>query len=217
MTSLLRFAKSGFTLHSLLSCMELFVLLSVIYAVVRHWQQSGKETLIVHSKNTLKTSLAMLARSGIPGLQWGAARLLSKSSTTLTRIEGKGKARYAPIAFVFVFCAVTLAVVYHVRPKIEYLKDVQVLQRINDYDFRYQIVDPDTREWNEFVWTGCHDYVPTREIQSGTTILWIKYVEDKSQSCQEIGWDNLGYKLWRDTNDHPILATFARQTATPRP
>jgi hypothetical protein len=114
---------------------------------------------------------------------------------------------------VFVFCAVCLAAVYHSRTKIEYLRDVQVLDRLNDYDFSYQIVDPDTREWNEFIWTGCHDYIPTREIRKGATILWIKYVEDKADSCQEIGWDNLGYKLWRDANDHPILTAFARQTA----
>jgi hypothetical protein len=133
----------------------------------------------------------------------------------MTSFSRKGSARYAPIAFVLLFSMGWVAFAYHARPKIERLRDVQILERINDYDFRYQVVDPDTREWNEFIWKGCHDYVPTQEIQSGVTLLWIKYVEDKAQSCQEVGWDNLGYKLWRDDNDNPIHATGAGQAAAP--
>jgi hypothetical protein len=214
MTFLVNYVRSGFTLHWLLSCTESFVLLSATYAVVRSWRLSGKEVLLTRWRNTLRSWLVMPARSGIPVLRSVAAKLLARSSTTLTRIDPRGAARYASIIFAFASCAILLAVAYHSKPTIEYLKNVQVIQRINDYDFRYQVVDPDTREWNEFIWKGCRDYVPTHEIQAGATILWVKYVEDKQESCQEIGWDNLGYKLWRDENDHPIIATFTHAGQT---
>ena len=207
------FALSGFTLHPWLSLVELCFFLSAIYAVAMSaWKRSK-----IRQRNMPTSWQVMPVRFATLAPPWVVAKLRFISSITRTWTRGRGSARYAPVVFAFVLCVVWLGFAYSTKPKIERLTSVQILERVNAYDFRYQIVDPDTREWNEFVWKGCHDYVPTWEIRAGATLLWIKYVEDKTQSCQEVGWDNLGYKLWRDQNDNPIIATFAGQTTASRP
>lgn len=141
------------------------------------------------------------------------SRFWSKSRNVRTRIEGG--ISYWPVWF----CALTVVclsfVAYSMMPKkYEYVTNVHILKRTSEYNWKYEVMDPDTREWREFSWTGCHDYIPTHEIQAGATLLWIKYKENKVESCQEVGYDNLGYKLWRDENDKPILTALPRQTAT---
>jgi hypothetical protein len=221
------FARRPYTLHSWLLLAEWVLLplsLAGLYVAISSWQKvrgpnRDLDTQPLKSDSTI-TSAAPGWNWSMLSTAWESWQLrLSARYQKLPFLNGlrdkryppkRGWAKYAPILFAFVFCAVWIAVAYHSKPRVEYLKDVQILERLNDYDFRYQIVDPDTREWNEFIWTGCHDYIPTREIQRGATLLWIKYVEDKTQSCQEVGWNNLGYKLWRDQNDHPVFTTVPR-------
>lgn len=84
------------------------------------------------------------------------------------------------------------------------MKDVDVVERINDYDVRMKVRDPDTGRYNEFVAQFCHDFRPTSEIQSGVTLTLLKYVD--TGECYEILPDNLGYILRRDSYGNPIIS-----------
>lgn len=84
------------------------------------------------------------------------------------------------------------------------MKDVGVVERINDYDVRMKVRDPDSGRYNEFVARFCHDYKPTEEIQTGVTLALLKYVD--TGKCYEILPDNLGYILRRDSSGNPIIA-----------
>jgi hypothetical protein len=90
--------------------------------------------------------------------------------------------------------------------KVETMRDVRVLRRIDDFHFRMAVQDPDNREWNEFAFTYCPTYHPTHEIQAGVTLSLLKYEDNKQDSCMDVSRDNLGYILLRGEKNEPILA-----------
>jgi hypothetical protein len=88
---------------------------------------------------------------------------------------------------------------------------VLVLARNGQNRFRLLQQDPDNKEWNEYSWVGCDDYPITKEIQAGVVLCVWKYEE--RPGCMSVAKHNLGYTLWRDDHDKPILATLSGQTS----
>ncbi len=89
--------------------------------------------------------------------------------------------------------------------KIEILRDVRVLKRIDDFRFRMAVKDPDTSTWNAFALTFCPNYEPSHEIQAGATLSLLKYEDNTKDGCMDISRDNLGYTLLRGENNEPII------------
>lgn len=96
--------------------------------------------------------------------------------------------------------------------RVETLHDVRVLKRINDFRFRMAVEDSDNHEWNEFAFTFCPTYFPTKEIQAGVTLSLLKYEENTQDSCMDVSRDNLGYILLRGEKNEPIQLAVAGQT-----
>src|SRR5580765_1577119 len=46
---------------------------------------------------------------------------------------------------------------------VQTLRNVKVINRMDDYNMRLSIEDPDTHQWNEFGATFCSDFKPTPE------------------------------------------------------
>jgi hypothetical protein len=88
--------------------------------------------------------------------------------------------------------------------RVQTLRDVRVLRRIDDYHFRMSVQDQD-HEWNQFAFTFCPNYYPTHEIQAGVTLSLLKYEENTQDACMDVSKDNLGYILLRGEKNEPII------------
>jgi hypothetical protein len=222
MTFLHSYVRNGFTLHWLLSFTELFVLLSVIYAVVRHWQRSGKETLIVQWQNTLRSWIAIVARSGIPVLRWGAAKLLLRLSITHIPTEQelsrnivaekmrhiprwKGWARYMPVmlaaivggAIVFILSRPSNIVTFDASQKPDDI--IQIVKEYTPYHWEFHRLGDPLK--TTFVGHFCESYRPL--FSAGMSLKWFRY-RDKGP-CWDIQPRGFGYHIIRE-NDIPVLA-----------
>jgi hypothetical protein len=89
--------------------------------------------------------------------------------------------------------------------KVEILRNVRVLKRIDDFRFRMAVRDPDTKNWNAFALTFCPNYEPSQEIQAGATLSLLKYEDNTDDGCMDVSKDNLGYTLLRGDNNEPII------------
>lgn len=97
------------------------------------------------------------------------------------------------------------------------LENVKVVRRLDDFNFRLSVRDPDSGRWNEFAATFCSDFKPTPEIVAGVTLTLLKYTEDRKRYCMEIGPANLGYILLRGEHNAPIITSFTGQTPASTP
>jgi hypothetical protein len=120
------------------------------------------------------------------------------------------------VLFAFVCCMLLIIVAVAMRkpPNYVIMHNVLVTARISPYSFRALVKDPETAEWNEFVITSCPDFEPTREIQSGVTLKLLQYVEDRTNSCDELDGKFAGYILLRDEYGNPIVASHSGPSAT---
>lgn len=89
---------------------------------------------------------------------------------------------------------------------------VWIRQRVSPDIFKAFVRDPDTKQWNAWTFNSCKDYPITKEIQAGVTLCLLKY--EVRPGCMSVAKHNLGYTLWRDNNDKPILTSYPGQTAT---
>ena len=99
--------------------------------------------------------------------------------------------------------------------RVETLRNVRVLRRIDDFHFRMAVQDRDSHEWNEFAFTFCPNYTPTHEIQAGVTLSLLKYEDDKEDACMDVSRDNLGYILRRGEHNEPLLADITAHVPKP--
>jgi hypothetical protein len=98
----LSFARSGSTLHQLLSLAELFFFLSAIYAVVMNvWRRSKVAKRSKEPRLPVTT-----AKSEIPALPLAAARQHLTSSITRMLTKHKGSSSYSSVAFCFLFAII---------------------------------------------------------------------------------------------------------------
>lgn len=106
-----------------------------------------------------------------------------------------------------------------VRQKFVEMHDVRVIERKDDLVFQMDVEDPDTHSRVPFMIRFCPDYIPTREIQAGVILSYLKYERHELDNCSEIAPDTLGYTLRRDEHAKPV--TFdpgeAATEATTRP
>ena len=160
--------------------------------------------------------LIVSARRTLPGLTSATSKPMlfrfasifawTHIHTLLQKI--KGKATYAPIGFAFIFSATLIVVLAMTKRPENYIAmhGVHVLDRVDDYTFRAEVKDPATGEWYEFYVNACHDFKPTKEIQRGVTLKLLQYVEDRTNSCDELDGHYAGYILMRDEYGAPILS-----------
>ena len=95
---------------------------------------------------------------------------------------------------------------------IQDMRSVWVQKRVSPDIFKAFVQDPDTKSWNAWTFSSCHDYPITQEIQAGVTLCVLKYEE--RPGCMSVAKHNLGYILWRDSNEQPVLTAYPGQ-ATP--
>ena len=124
-----------------------------------------------------------------------------------------------PTLYVLGFVAIAIGGTYGVVTierrasyPVQKMNRVWVKQRLSPDDFRAEVRDPDTGEWNQFTFNSCKDYPITKEIQHGVVLCLLKYEE--RPGCMSVAKDNLGYILWRDNDHNPILVANAGQATT---
>ena len=147
---------------------------------------------------------------------------LTKNSRTSTSTSNARNGRghiVLPTLYVLGFVALAIGGTYGVVTierrasyPVQKMNRVWVKQRLSPDDFRAEVRDPDTGEWNQFTFNSCKDYPITKEIQHGVVLCLLKYEE--RPGCMSVAKDNLGYILWRDNDHNPILVANAGQATT---
>ena len=182
---------------SWLHLLPLWAILAVLVSQI--WNVAT--AALKRSSTKLMTPL-MTMRSAL--LRWRQSR---------RRGEGyrRGTTSYGPILFCFIFITAVCiaATVYSAYrpPNYVQMHNVWVDARTGPYTFAAWVKDPATGEWNRFIVRGCPDFEPTYEIQAGVTLKLLQYVEDRSNSCDELDGRWAGYILLRDEHDNPIITT----------
>lgn len=204
-SSTLIWATTGQTL-SWLHLLPLWVILVVL--VLQIW--SVATAALKRSSTKLMTPL-MTMRNAL--LRWRQSRRRGEGFK-ITR----GTTSYGPILFCFMLitaaCIVATVYAAYRPPVYVQMHDVWVDSRTGPYTFAAWVRDPATGEWNRFIVNGCPDFEPTREIQAGVTLKLLQYVEDRSNSCDELDGKYAGYILLRDAHDNPILSTIPGPSTT---
>ncbi len=85
------------------------------------------------------------------------------------------------------------------------LKNVRILEKLDDYRYRMDVEDPDTHQRNMFSIQFCPDWTPTHEMVAGVTLTRLKYEIYPEDRCVGIAKDSMGYTLLRDDQLNPIL------------
>ncbi len=89
---------------------------------------------------------------------------------------------------------------------VQVMYNVRVIRRMDDFNFKMAVENPNTHKMGEFAATFCSDFKPTPEIVAGTTLTELDYVEDRQNYCYEIRPKGLGYNLLRGDHNEPIVA-----------
>lgn len=112
---------------------------------------------------------------------------------------------------VLVFVSGALIGWYGTRPfHVETLHNVHILERYDRYNFRAEVENPTTHNWNEFTLTLCHDFSKTDDIITGSTLTLLMYEEHPG--CMSVRRDDLGFIVSRDPTTHrPILTDFRKE------
>lgn len=143
--------------------------------------------------------------------------LLTATVTRLADAYKVNRRRVAALSITFLFIAV-LSVWTEVHAKdIRNFENVYVSERLNDYDFRMMVMNPNTQRWIPFAVNFCHDYRPTDEIQAGVVLPVLAMEENQADHCFELAPKHLGYTILRGENNEPIInMSYTRQTAASR-
>jgi hypothetical protein len=144
--------------------------------------------------------------------EWGRSRLTSSASgerqdslhtpTTLTS--------HWPVILIATSAFLTGLYIGNLRGEFRHqqfdeMQDVTIIQRTDPYTFKMQVDDPDTHKPREFGVRFCPDYEPTHEFQPGVKLSYLKFQRHDFDNCWEIAPENLGYSLWRDNANKPII------------
>lgn len=97
------------------------------------------------------------------------------------------------------------------------LRDVHVIERIDDYNFVLDVQPKDKSDRVRFALTACQDFMPTHEIQAGVNLKWLGYVEDRAHHCDELDGPEAGYALERDRHNAPVIHDWTSYAGSSAP